>query len=640
MMLLCAVGIVFSTAGYAQTVKIGVLAFRPKAETLKQWLPLGAALKRAMPQHDFVVEAYSYPELDRTVSDKRVDFVLTNPGHYVLLARRLGVSAPLATLIIEEHGVPLSAFGGVIIARAERADLQQLADLKDMRIVVTATESLGGYQMQAYELALAGLKLPYDAQLLSVGMPHDNVVKTVLDGKADAGFVRTGVLEAMAREGKSDISQLKVLNQQRAAKFPLLLSTRLYPEWPFAALPHADENISRRVAAALFTLEENSVATRAMGIHGFTTPSDYTPVEELLRELRLPPFDSAPTFNLHDVWSKYRLESIAVLLAALLILLLSTGLLLTNRRLDSKRRRLESETRLRHELFNALGEGVYGVDHQGLCIFVNPAALTMLGYTEAELIGQNQHALFHHHYADGTLYPEQKCPIHQTVEDGQGRGSEEWFWRKDGSGFSVFITVAPTVLADRSQGAVVVFRDITEHKLNEERMRHLAQHDTLTELPNRALLTDRLHQALASAKREKQHVALMFIDLDRFKPINDTQGHVVGDWLLKQVANRMLQCIRDSDTVARVGGDEFVVLLRAVEGEEDAVMVAEKIRIALNQPFDLAQQRLSISCSIGLAIYPEHAQDEREMMNYADIAMYQAKQHGRDKVQVFHSGAN
>jgi diguanylate cyclase (GGDEF)-like protein len=140
---------------------------------------------------------------------------------------------------------------------------------------------------------------------------------------------------------------------------------------------------------------------------------------------------------------------------------------------------------------------------------------------------------------------------------------------------------------------------------------------------------------LSYAKREKQRVALMFIDLDRFKPVNDTLGHVVGDWLLKQVATRMRDCVRDSDTVARVGGDEFVVLLRTIESPADAGMVAEKIRSALNKSFDLAQQSLHISCSIGMVVYPDHAKSENEMIGYADIAMYRAKQEGRDRVTVF-----
>ena len=403
--LLCIIGMLWISAATAQTVKIGVLAFRPKPETLKQWTPLAKQLKRAMPQHDFVIEALDYPELEKAVSDKEVDFVLSNPGHFVLLSRRLGVSAPLATLIVEDSGVPLSSFGGVIFTRAERTDLQQLSDLKHKQLVVPDIGSFGGFQTQAYELALAGIKLPDDAVIRVVGMPHDNVVKAVLNGSGDAGFVRTGVLEAMAREGKLELSQIRILNQKHIDNYPLLLSTRLYPEWPFATLPHADQNIARRVAAVLFELEDDPAVARSMGIYGFSTPSDYSPVEELLRELRQPPFDSAPKFTPHDVWTRYYWQSMAAVMASLIILLLSTGLLLTNRRLKTKRRKLENEVRFRHGLLDALGEGVYGVDAGGKCSFINPAALKMLGFTEDEVNNSDQHAMFHHHRPDGTIYP-------------------------------------------------------------------------------------------------------------------------------------------------------------------------------------------------------------------------------------------
>lgn len=632
---LLAVSLLWPLMAVAETVHIGVLAFRPKPATLKQWQPLGGALKQAMPEHDFVIDAYTFPELQHAVSRKELDYVLTNPGHYVLLARKLGLSAPLATLVVENDGVPMKAFGGVIFCRAGRDDLNELGDIRSMRIAATATESLGGYQMQAYELSMQGLHLPRDASLLQVGMPHDNVVQAVLDGRADVGFVRSGVLEAMAREGKIDLAQFKLLNEQHGLRFPHRVSTRLYPEWAFAALTEADSNISRHIAAALFVLEENKTVTRAIGIRGFTVSSDYAPVEELLRELRLPPFEQAPKFTVQDVWARYRWQMQLALAAISLILLLTAGLLFTNRRLKAERRKLERETGLRHGLLNAMGEGVYGVDQNGQCIFINPAALSMLGFSETEVLHSNKHALFHHHYPDGEVYPEEACPIYLSLQDGMERSAEEWFWRKDGSGFPVALTVSPHRSKDGREGAVVVFHDITERKQNEERMRHLAQHDPLTGLPNRALLSDRLQQALACAKRDKLRVALVFIDLDRFKPINDTLGHVVGDWLLQQAAHRMRECVRDSDTVARVGGDEFVVLLRVIDTQDDAVMVAEKIRKAINLPFDLAQQSLQISCSIGIALYPDHAKNESEMMDFADIAMYQAKQHGRDKLQLF-----
>jgi diguanylate cyclase (GGDEF)-like protein/PAS domain S-box-containing protein len=177
--------------------------------------------------------------------------------------------------------------------------------------------------------------------------------------------------------------------------------------------------------------------------------------------------------------------------------------------------------------------------------------------------------------------------------------------------------------------------DITERKNMEERMRHMAHYDPLTELPNRALLTDRLHQAVVMARRDKAYMAVMFLDLDRFKPVNDNLGHDIGDLLLKQVAQRLLLSVRASDTVARIGGDEFVVLLPSIEHERDAAIVAEKILKALKQPFDVAEHVISISGSIGIAVYPEQGEDEKLLLINADIAMYHAKKGGRCDYKFF-----
>ena len=178
------------------------------------------------------------------------------------------------------------------------------------------------------------------------------------------------------------------------------------------------------------------------------------------------------------------------------------------------------------------------------------------------------------------------------------------------------------------------------HSLNEtrqanERLTHLAQHDTLTDLPNRMLFFDRVETALARSKRNHTMLALMFIDLDKFKPINDTWGHAVGDQLLYECARRMQHCVRASDSVGRIGGDEFVVLLSEITREADAVAVAEKIRHALNQSFNLAGQSLFITPSIGIAIAPTHGNNEVELAKNADCAMYAAKKAGRNNVQLF-----
>ncbi len=172
-------------------------------------------------------------------------------------------------------------------------------------------------------------------------------------------------------------------------------------------------------------------------------------------------------------------------------------------------------------------------------------------------------------------------------------------------------------------------------KRAEEQALQMAQHDPLTGLPNRALFTDRLQRDLASARRDQTSLALLFIDLDKFKPANDQFGHPMGDLLLQAVAQRMQACVRDSDTLARIGGDEFMVLLRAVAGEPEALTVAEKIRVGLEQPFVLAGHSLGIGCCVGVALYPQHGDDDLTLSRNADQAMYQAKERGRNQVVLF-----
>lgn len=163
------------------------------------------------------------------------------------------------------------------------------------------------------------------------------------------------------------------------------------------------------------------------------------------------------------------------------------------------------------------------------------------------------------------------------------------------------------------------------------RLQFMAQYDQLTQLPNRELLRDRLHTALARARREQSQVALLFLDLDKFKQVNDSLGHAAGDQLLQGVAQRIQLCLREADTVARFAGDEFVVLLEDFHSADHASVVAEKIRQSLNHPFELCGQSQTILPSIGIALYPQHAQDEQQLLHHADNAMYRAKQKGGNR---------
>jgi diguanylate cyclase (GGDEF)-like protein/PAS domain S-box-containing protein len=187
-----------------------------------------------------------------------------------------------------------------------------------------------------------------------------------------------------------------------------------------------------------------------------------------------------------------------------------------------------------------------------------------------------------------------------------------------------------------SRGDIVaIYDDVTKEKQAEEKINYQANYDSLTGLPNRTLFEYRLAQSLSAAKRDETHLALMFLDLDKFKPVNDTYGHDVGDQLLIAASQRMLACVRQSDTVSRAGGDEFILMLPGIETEQQAMQVAEKMLEALSAPFEIAAHNLRISASIGIAIYPEHGRNEKILNKHADIAMYYAKGSGRNRAQTY-----
>jgi diguanylate cyclase (GGDEF)-like protein/PAS domain S-box-containing protein len=270
-------------------------------------------------------------------------------------------------------------------------------------------------------------------------------------------------------------------------------------------------------------------------------------------------------------------------------------------------------------------------DLNGVIQYVNPKFEQVTGYTASEAVGQNPSVL-------------KSGKTDQSVFDGLWRTlHERKLWqgefinrRKNGDLFYEEAYISPVSDANGVVSRYVAVKlDISERKQIEEQIQHMARYDNLTDLPNRALFTDRIERAVLAAQRNRCKLALFFIDLDKFKPINDELGHAVGDWLLQAVAQRMTEAVRESDTVARIGGDEFAVLLPSIATPQDACNVAEKIRCALNRPFIMGDGvTLAISCSIGVALYPEHGDRERDLLRAADEAMYRAKQGGRNAVEL------
>ncbi|WP_020166545.1 MULTISPECIES: sensor domain-containing phosphodiesterase [Methylotenera] len=304
---------------------------------------------------------------------------------------------------------------------------------------------------------------------------------------------------------------------------------------------------------------------------------------------------------------------------------------------------LEIETRFRlTELQNQLildsaAEGIHVINLEGTIVVENAAASRLLGWPEGGLLGKNAHITMHHHHADELFYPKSECPILQTLVDGLPRQvSTEVFWRKDGTFFPVDYSTNPLIDLDgKLCGVTVVFRDITDRKLNEAKIQRLAYFDPLTDLPNRTLFIDRLGQEIKKAHRDHVRVALMFIDLDHFKEINDSLGHDVGDLLLIEAAQRLVSCVRNSDTVARLGGDEFTVILSDIAQKGSEEIVAQNILNVLTQPFKIKKETIYLSSSIGITIYPDNALTTDELLKNADQAMYAAKKAGRNRYHYF-----
>lgn len=302
---------------------------------------------------------------------------------------------------------------------------------------------------------------------------------------------------------------------------------------------------------------------------------------------------------------------------------------------ERQRQAANAELLLAARVFQHSKEGILVTDGQNRIISVNQSFTEITGYAAEEVIGKDP-AMLASARQDRDFY---QAMWHSIALSGGWQG-ELWNRRRNGEVYPELLTIN---CVRNEQGEIVnyigIFSDISERKLAEERIQHLAHYDTLTGLPNRALFGDRLQQALIYAQRNQSSVALLFMDLDRFKQINDTLGHGIGDQLLQMVAQRLLECIREQDTVSRQGGDEFIAVLPGTDAA-GAEMVAEKILASIIQPYTIEGHELRISSSIGISLYPDHAQDADALIKYADVAMYQAKENGRNKYLHFDPSMN
>ncbi|WP_051694030.1 sensor domain-containing protein [Desulfohalovibrio reitneri] len=301
-----------------------------------------------------------------------------------------------------------------------------------------------------------------------------------------------------------------------------------------------------------------------------------------------------------------------------------------------ERRVAQQELQLMGRVFEHSLDGITITDVDGTILQVNPAFTHITGYTEDEVVGKNPRILKSDRHGP-EFYKEMWRSL---LETGTWEG-EIWNRRKSGEAYPEWLSISALKNAeDETTHYVAVFHDITEIKRSEELLKHQAYHDALTGLPNRLLLLDRLDVAIQHARRQDERLALIFMDLDNFKNINDSMGHSFGDLLLMAVAHRLKGVLREQDSVARLGGDEFVVMVEEVRTDNDPMVVGERIMDALHVPFQIKGRDIYVTGSVGVTYYPEDGDTPESLIKNADTAMYRAKEAGRNQIRLFTRAMN
>ena len=363
---------------------LGMYSYRSAEILAKRWQPLVEYLSEQLPEYRVTLRMLDQTSLGQALARGEIDLLFTNPVHYIRLRKRFAMSGALVTLMRQVRDQPVSRLGGVIFTRAERTDLTELRDLAGKEVLAVGRDYLGGYITSAYELQSAGIPLNR-LRFRFDPASHDEVVSAVLDGRGDAGFVRTGIIEQLEAEGRLDPSRVRIVHQQQVPGFPMLVSTRLYPEWPIMALPQLDPGVARRLAAALLLLDQDHPVARTIGIKGFDLPADYSFLETVMRELRVAPFDRRSTLNGAHPWQSHRWGVLIATLSFLLLVAFLIGLMIGNRRLLANRAKPETSEQRWLTALDAAGHGVWDWDLTTQRVFYSPRWKQALGYAAEEI---------------------------------------------------------------------------------------------------------------------------------------------------------------------------------------------------------------------------------------------------------------
>lgn len=936
---LAIIGLLFSTAVKADHTKsvlnLAVFAHSNAEATLKHYQPLADYLSQKLPDHTVKLYVMDDSALRTVVQHNQIDLVLANPSLYQIIRHENALNNAIATTQSAYKNKSLNTFGGVIFTLSNRKDIETLDDLANKTIAIPSFRSSGAYSIP---LAEVDKHTDLTRQDLNFITTHDNerVIEAVLSKKADVGFVRSGTLERAIQEGTLSKLDIKVIHSRDLFNYPYMLSTTLYPEWPFVVLSHIDEATTKQIALALYHLTADHPAAKAAQIAGFIPPLDYLPYEQMLRDLQLEPYHIPPEFSLKQFWQQYTAD---IILVGIFVIVLAVSLLravylhqrlLTSMQLVQQHERVLSDkaaldeillslpsrvTKLSEQAFiqlalndieshlyseigivhlfnnqsqtfelithssrtlrnklqnhivsrytieeagieaqilhtqkplilnhisdatesigqfkelnpitrllivpviynervemlfalanksseytetdvNALqilaneiwrlieqqrtnhqiikqqhqyerlvdeiGENycLYSLNSQGIITYISDSASVIFEMSAAQILNQhwsnviqcrpedqtvvedNIENLLQKHQAknefsfqfdtisgqrktlkliqhatldkDGNLisidglieniteqtetenelrqaasvftHAQEAILItdpngvilnvnqafelitgykksealgntpkllnsgkqdnafyeemwHQLIHDGKWSG-EIWNKRKDGRIYPEKLTISAIYNQDNTiKNYIALFSDITVEKEQRSQLEFIAHYDMLTGLPNRMLFADRLNQAIASAKRHATSIAVLFIDLDGFKAVNDQHGHQAGDYLLKTIAARFKSVIREEDSISRYGGDEFVAVILNADQITTLAPLLQRFLDHANEPILYHDISFNVSASIGVSFFHHHQDlDAEQVIRQADQAMYQAKTRGKNQTYVF-----
>lgn len=928
-------------------LNLAISAYMAPEKVRQQYQPLADYLSEKLPNCHVNLQVLNALEIQEALDSNQLDLLMVNPVLFQIVRSNSALNGAIATVQKVENDQIISMQGGVVIAHAGRGDLSRFDDLEGHRVGVIKGSISSAYAFSLFEAVQAGVSQD-KLKLVELGN-NDEVLQAVLTKQVDFGFIRTGVLEQWQQQNGLPDNLIKVIQPRNLHNYPYQVSTTLYPEWPFVVLNHVDASLTKQITVALLNLEPSNPVAVSAKIAGFTAPLDYLPVENLLRDLRMPPFDAMPAFNWQVFWHQYdyaivlsgifisvigfilirmyflnrklvtsiqqvkahelalnyqhqrdavmlrlphlikdmseeaflkeALSEVAklthseiacirylgdethvhygqegmqapkkvachwfhdksrqsvlsqvthpkpsyqdmeasnvwqqaissnepiiqnnchvvpsvnanILEAASCYLVVPVveqktsvmALLVGNKRTDytqtdsqtvqllaneiwrliqrhrssammlaqqrkyerlvneigenyclysldvtgkvtfisesarvifempaeeivgqsweqvgvlseeeyikaqqkiqaivsrsepensfeltlvdslgkpknlqliqhatlneqgqvvsidgwiqniSSQTRAENELRQAASVFSHAQEAILITDPVGVILNVNRAFEMITGYTKKEAVGQTPKLLYSGKQ-DKSFY---SVMWQQLLTAGKWSG-EIWNKRKNGNIYPEKLTITAIKNANGSiKNFIALFSDITVEKEQRNQLEMIAHYDVLTGLPNRMLFADRLSQAIARSKRHGSSIAVVFIDLDGFKAVNDVFGHQAGDYLLKTIAKRFKNTLREEDSISRYGGDEFVAVISNVESMADIDPLLARFLVQANEPIDYSGEQLNVSASVGVTIYHHEQELEAEqIIRQADQAMYQAKTRGKNQVYLF-----